>query len=616
MAKKKVSKTNHKKLLVLGAILLILTLGLYFQITDHAFVNYDDDTLITKNRVVVDPGTALRACFEWNVFSPHFKPLVLMSWRAEYQMFGENPAVFHFNNLLLHAFNVLMVFMLSLSLLPKFIKEKSQQTIAAFFIALLFSLHPLHVESVAWAVERKDVLYTFFFLLSWWAYLQYLEKEKYMFLMLSGVFFLLVLLSKSMGITLPAILFLTDYVYQRKNIVGLIKEKIPFLALLIFGVFIYGLGTYFSNFFSGGVVGTNTNINEALQAASEANPALQIVLMAFLKVALLLLHVLLPAHISVIYEGTVIQEMIGGLIYVIPFLLSGLVYLAYRFSQKNSVYLFGLLFFFITVSPAIAIGKYGGVGVFAGDRYTYAPMLGLIISLVVLFYQIPIRSASVRNGLLGALCAIYFFISYQAIGVWKNAETLWTNAINKTVCSAPAYNGRGVYYMDITQEKNKALEDFNHSIACDSTHSRASYNRGLILQEKNKPDEALADYNRAIRYNPEYIEAFVNRGNLLRDQKDYTQGLADYNRALQLNPTFSKAYFNRGGLFLNQKEYTSAIQDYTSAISFDPSYAKAYYNRGLCYFNMNDKESACQNFTLAAQYGYSGSAKTIQEYCK
>ncbi len=616
MAKKKTAKTSNRKLLLFGLVLMVITFGLYFQITGHEFVNYDDDTLITSNRVVVDANSPLSACFEWNVFSPHFKPLVLLSWRAEYQLFGENPAVFHFNNLVLHGLNVLLVFIISLSLLPKFIKEKKHHALAAFFIALLFAVHPLHVESIAWAVERKDVLYSFFFLLSWWAYIQYLDKEKYLFLMLSSIFFLLVLLSKSMGITLPAILFLTDYLYNRKNVVGLMKEKIPLLALLVFGVIIYGLGSYLSSFFSGGVVGTNTNISETLQAASEANPLLQIILMSFLKVFLLFVHVLVPTNISVIYEGSEIQKWFGAFIYVIPFVLGGLIYLAYRLADKNKVFLFGLLFFLITVSPAIAIGKYGGVGVFIGDRYTYTPMLGLLIPVVVLFYQIPLRSQLLKNILLGALCALSFFLSYQAIGVWKNAETLWSNAINKTVCAAPAYNGRGVYYLDILNEKDKALEDFNQSIACDSTHARASYNRGLILQGKNRDQEALSDYNRAIRLNPNYVEAYVNRGNIYRDRKDFNEALNDYNIAIRLSPDFQKAHFNRGGSFLNQKKYNEAIQDYTNAIRIDPSYAKAYYNRGLCYFYMNTKDEACVNFSLAAQYGYTGSAKTIKEYCQ
>ena len=153
MAKKKVTPPSGKKNILFIALLLLVTFGIYFQVTSHEFVNYDDDTLITTNRVVVDAGKSWTDCFTWNIFTPHFKPLVLLSWRAEYQAFGERPGVFLFNNLLLHAFNVLLVFFLSLTLLRKFIPDQKQViSLAAFFVALAFAVHPLHVESVAWAV--------------------------------------------------------------------------------------------------------------------------------------------------------------------------------------------------------------------------------------------------------------------------------------------------------------------------------------------------------------------------------------------------------------------------------------------------------------------------------
>lgn len=616
MAKKKKPTMPIRMNIVFALALLVVTFGLFIQTTSHEFVNYDDDTLITSNRVVVDPNAPLSACFEWNVFSPHFKPLVLLSWRAEYQIFGADPAVFHFNNTMLHVLNVLLVFLLSLTLIPRFISDKKHHSFAAFAVALLFAVHPLHVESVAWAVERKDVLYTFFFLLSWWAYLQYLDKSNYLFLILSTAFFALTLLSKSMGITLPAVLFLTDYLYQRKNVLTLVKEKTPILLCFVGGIFLYGLGTYFSAFFSGGVVGGNTNVSESLQAASEASPLFQIILMVFLKVTLFLVHVLIPLHISVIYEGAEIQRMLGGFMYAIPFLLLGIIYLTYRYADRFKELFFGLAFFLLTISPAIMIGKYGGVGIFAGDRYTYTPMLGLLLAIVVLVYRLPSISTTIKNSLLGALATIYFILAYQATGLWKNAETLWTNAIHKTVCAAPAYNGRGVYYLDVLNEKDKALADFNQAIQCDSTHAGALYNRGLILMGKNRNQEALDDYSRAIRIRPDYLEAFVNRGNIYRDTKENEAAMQDYNTSLRINPNFSKSYFNRGGLFLNLKQFDDAINDFTIAISLEPEYAKAYYNRGLAYFNLSNKDAACQDFANAAQRGYAGSAETIKAYCK
>jgi Tfp pilus assembly protein PilF len=363
-------------------------------------------------------------------------------------------------------------------------------------------------------------------------------------------------------------------------------------------------------------VGSAVNIPESIRAASEASPILQLMLMAFLKVFLLLVHVLVPLHISVIYEGPAIQKSLGGFFYVIPFLLLGLVYLSWRMRHKNIVFLFGLLFFLITVSPAIAIGKYGGVGVFIGDRYTYTPMLGLLIPLVIVLFRIKTSFKPLPLLLSGLLCGIYLVLTLPAIGVWKNSEMLWTNAIAKTKCASPAFNGRGVYYLDVLQEKDKALGDFNDAIICDSTNSRALYNRGLILMNKNKNEDALADYDRALRYNARYVEAYVNRGNILRDKGRNEEAMADYQTALQLSPEFSKGYFNRGSLLLNMKRYDEAIIDFSKAISIDPNYAKAYYNRGLCYFYMQDRARACQEFNTSLTLGFKTAAKTIQDHCK
>lgn len=617
MAKKKPSPPKRKNHWLFAAALLLITFGLYFQVTNHEFVNYDDDTLITTNRVVVNPNIPASACFDWNIFTPHYKPIVLWSWRTEYQLFGEDPFIFHFNNMLLHALNVLLVFILALTLLKKFLPDQKQHIpIAAFFIALAFSVHPLHVESVAWAVERKDVLYTFFFLLSWWTYLQFIEKSKYVFLLLSAAFYGLVILTKSMGITLIAVLFLTDYVFARKNIGSLIKEKIPHLLVFVLGVYLYGLGSYLAAFASGGAVGSAVNMPESIRAASEANPMLQLMLMAILKVFLLLVHVIIPFHISVIYEGPEIQSMLGIFFYAIPLVLAGMVYLAWRFREKNKAILFGLLFFLITVSPAIAIGKYGGVGVFIGDRYTYAPLLGLLFPIFVLLFRIRSTIKILPVLLSSALCVLYIALTIPAIRIWKNSETLWTNAIEKTKCASPAYNGRGVYYLDKLKENDKALSDFSNAIICDSTNARALYNRGLILMNKNKNEDAIRDYDRALRYNPRYVEAYVNRGNILRDKGRSDEALSDYNAALQLSPEFSKGYFNRGSLFLNLKRFDDSVNDFTKAIAIDPNYAKAYYNRGLAYYNMNNKEQACKEFNSSLSLGYQNAAKTIQDHCQ
>ena len=419
-----------------------------------------------------------------------------------------------------------------------------------------------------------------------------------------------------MGITLIAVLFLTDYLYGRKNIVELIKEKIPVFLFFVVGIYLYGLVDYLTGFVSGGAAGSGTNLPETLQVASESSPFLQIVLMAFLKFFLMLVHVLIPLHISVIYEGLEIQKMLGVFFYIIPFVVIGLFYLAYRLSGRYKEILFGLLFFLITFSPAITIGKYEGVGVFVGDRYTYAPMLGLLVAMVVLGFRFQSSFKQLPIVLLSVLSVVYIALTLPAIGVWKNAETLWTNAIEKTKCAAPAYNGRGVYYLNKTKENDKALADFDQAILCDSNHVRAVYNRGIILMNKNRNAEALRDYNRAIILNPKYVEAYVNRGNILRDQGQNDAAMMDYNTAIQLSPEFSKSYFNRGSLFLNMKRFDEAIADCNTAISLDRNYAKAYYNKGVALFNLTRKDEACQEFRTSLTLGYQAADKTIKEYCQ
>jgi len=218
--------------------------------------------------------------------------------------------------------------------------------------------------------------------------------------------------------------------------------------------------------------------------------------------------------------------------------------------------------------------------------------------------------------LLCTLTRLYILLSFPAIAVWKNADTLWTNAIEKTKCASPAYNGRGVYYLDVLKESEKALNDFTSAVNCDSTNARALYNRGLILMNKNRNDEALPYFKHPLFYNPQYVEAYVNRGNILRDKGRNEEAMSDYNSALQLNPAFSKGYFNRGNLFLNLKQFDQAIQDFTKAIAIDGNYAKAYYNRGLAYYNMDNKAQACQEFNTALTLGYQGAAKTIKEHCQ
>ena len=217
-------------------LLILITFVAYNRILNNDFVNFDDDRLIYNNEKIINDNVPITECFEWGFRAPHYKPLTLLSWRAEYQLFGKNPLVFHLNNLILHILNTLLVYLISIFLLSKINILREKLNLTAFIIALLFGIHPLHVESVAWAVERKDVLFSFFFLLSWISYLFYLKKNKFYFIILTSIFYLLSMLSKSMGITLIAVLFLTDFYFGRKIFKKEILKKIPIILVFLLEV--------------------------------------------------------------------------------------------------------------------------------------------------------------------------------------------------------------------------------------------------------------------------------------------------------------------------------------------------------------------------------------------
>ena len=158
------------------AYLIALTFIISHQVLLSDFVNFDDSKLIYNHAIVNSEQVPIKEAFSWGFRRGHYKPLVFLSWWSEYKLFGKAPFIFHFNNLLLHLFNVLLVFFIGKALLVQFKISKEKVLFGSLFLATLFSVHPLHVESVAWAVERKDVLFSFFFLSAWLSYIRYLNS--------------------------------------------------------------------------------------------------------------------------------------------------------------------------------------------------------------------------------------------------------------------------------------------------------------------------------------------------------------------------------------------------------------------------------------------------------
>lgn len=586
----------RKWLVLLG--LILITFIVYHEVLHHDFVNFDDSKLIFQNKVVTESAQPVKDSFTWGLYDGHYKPMVFLSWWVEYKLVGETPWLFHLDNLLLHLCNVVLVFFLGRSLLPQFGLKKDKIIFGSALLAALFAVHPLHVESVAWAVERKDVLFSFFFLLGWLVYIRYISRPKPLLLVAVAVLYLLSMLSKSMGITLIAVLFLTDLLYQRKGLKRLVVEKIPAFLCFLTGAYLFGL--------LGGIsdIGAELLPTVELGAPNVGGESEQLGLWNSVeihatKLLLWLLHILFPARLSVVYLGASTMKAVGAFKYIAPFVLGGLVYGAYRLRAARPELLFGLLFFLITISPIIPVSTTGGIGVFLSDRYTYIPMLGILV--ILLGAALRLRAANLKHIALpiaGLAVLALSLMSFRAIKVWENSETLWTNALVKVGDNAAAYNGRGKYYLEL-EAYDKALSDFDAAIKANPRYALSHFNRCVLMIELGNFEEALASISNYLNIRTKEWQAFEKRAYIYDQLGQPEAALRDIGRALALKPNAASLYVTSADIYINTEQWDKAMENIKRSIELTPDYWLAYQKEALLYEYLNNMDAALASIDKA-----------------
>ncbi|WP_367392391.1 tetratricopeptide repeat protein [Lewinella sp. LCG006] len=572
-----------------------VTFLVYHQVLSHDFVNFDDSNLIYNNPIVTQPNLPLKAMFTWGLFDGYYKPLVFLSWWTEYQVFGPNPTVFHFNNLLLHVLNVVLVYFIGLVLMGQFRVDQEKIQFGAILLATIFAIHPLHVESVAWAVERKDVLFSFFFLAGWLVYLQYLKNGKSLLLVAVAMLYLASMLSKSMGITLLPVLLLTDYVFGRKDLKKIILEKAPVVISLLVGAYLFGL------------FGNLSELGAPLAMAEESSESVANLQLSFFetiqiqssKYLLWILHLIFPFHLSVIYPGEVIIKAIGPLKMLAPFLLAGLLILAYSFRKGRKELLFGLLFFLGTLVPTLVVSVKSGIGIFLSDRYTYIPMLGLFFMLLPTLLKLRAINSQ-RVALIVCFIPVLLLSigAYRAVKVWENSETLWTNVINKFDKSGTAYNGRGKYYLD-NGEYDKALADLDQAIINAPRLSLSHYNRAQLMIQTEDFAEALISINQFIELKPGNSAALQKRSYIYSKLQQTDLALKDIDEVIKVNSEDPSLYVTKADILLKAKRLDEALANIDKSLELSPDYWPAYQKRALIDEMRDDLPGALQDIERA-----------------
>jgi len=464
---------NRKYLILIYAfITVLLTAGAFLPSLSNGFVDWDDPEYVYENVSIRTLSPHNIGLFFTQAYVGSYCPLVMLSYAAEYHFFKLDPRAYHATNYCLHLLMTLLVFY--------FVYLVSRKAAVAFIAALLFGVHPLHVESVAWITERKDLLSSLFYIVSLISYMWYLRGKKLIFLAACFLACVLSLLSKPMAVTLPVIALLLDYYERRKLNIQAFAEKIPlFAAALIFGI---------------------VNMHFQTQAAATKLAADLGVKTYFLSKVLVfyLYKTLLPVKLSAMYVyHNVNPSHLAEIKYYIA-ILAALVILMIWSKRRARTILFGGLFFFVTLLPVLKIIPAGDT--FAADRYMYIPSIGLFYIFACIAYrifalkpQLPIiRSAAAC--LIGLWVLALSTLTLERCLVWKNTETLFKDVIKNHRTNPLPYNNLGIYYAE-KGDLDSAIRYFKEALSVRPHFTMAEKNLEIAVQNKAFAEAAKAKRN-------------------------------------------------------------------------------------------------------------------------
>jgi protein O-mannosyl-transferase len=548
-----------------------ISLAVFGQTIRHDFVNFDDH-LYVYNTPAIQAGVTLKAV-ALAFISPHagnWHPLTTISHMLDCQLYGLNAGGHHATNIILHTIAVLLLFAL--------LRQMTGAVWKSAIVAALFAIHPLHVESVAWISERKDVLSTVFFMLTLWAYVRYADAPSIGRYLIVAVIFAFGLMSKSMLVSTPIVLLLLDYWplgrIQRSNVGiqkpkggghwsavgGLLIEKIP-LLILSTGA---GIITFI--------------LQKRTTGAIPALPLLWRVQNAFVSYVSYIWKTLWPTDLAVFYPHPNDTLAIWEIIFAILLLLA-ITAAAIGFRRERPYLFTGWFWYLVMLVPVIGLVQVGEQG--HADRYTYLPHIGLFLLAVWLAADVAaVRQARPRFAMAAAMviivalaCAAFVQTSY-----WRNSETLWTHALAVTSDNDVAHNNLGYLCVD-RGELDEAISHFETALRIRSGKQDPHYDVGSAfmqmnlanaLARKGQSNEAIVHYEEAIKLQPYYADAYYNRGSVLFAKGRIDEAIADWEKALQIQPSYADAHTGLGNALLRKGSLREAITHYEQALALAP----------------------------------------------
>lgn len=554
--------SNRKHLLALGAILAV-TFLCYIPALTGEFVNWDDYGYVVDNTLIRPfSGGNVVSIFTRPEQMGNYHPLTMLSYNIEYQLFGKNPHGYHVTNILLHLINTALVFWL-LTLL-------SHRTVA-IIVALLFGVHTMHVESVAWVSERKDLLYALFYFLALICYVRYAGSGGNRKLYAAAlILFVLSVLSKAMAVSLVLALPLIDYLLGRTFDRKTLLEKAPFVAIaLVFGV----------------VALYAQQSAKAIHGFAQ-NSFVDKVVYACYAIVMYLVKLVNPTRLSAFYPY---PEKVGNALpaglWLYPLLVVAIAAATYWTMRRTRKVFFGMAFFLVTVSLVLQVLQVGGAVM--ADRYTYIPSLGIFYLAAEGFNRLREnrRFRTAATALLALYCGWLCVLTWERAGIWHDSLILWTDVVGKYDRIPFAFANRGYGYYKLGRY-DEAIADYNKTLALDPSDASTYHNRGVSYYRLRQFDLALADYNKALELKLDNGEVYNNRGAVYASLGRSDAAIADFTKAIALTPEYAEAYNNRGTEYAKARMFAAAIADFDKAIQLNPQYADAARNKELALRDM------------------------------
>jgi protein O-mannosyl-transferase len=578
--------------------LVVITLTLYWPVQNYDFVNFDDDLYVTENPHI-QKGLTLKSVI-WAFSLSHerntyWHPLTWLSHALDCGLYGLQPGKHHLTSLMFHMANSILLFMVFKWMTGAFWRSA--------FVATLFAIHPINVDSVAWVAERKNVVSTFFWMLTMLTYVYYTRKPALGRYLLTFLMYVLGLLTKPMLVTLPFVLLLLDYwplkrhLYEqpsRNKDAGqtktamttgfkrfppfqLIVEKIPFFIL------------------SGLSIGLSAlSVQEKAPLATLVPMDLRIsnALVSYVKY---IGNMIWPQGLTVFYpypRMVPMWETIGALL-----LLVCVSVLAIRSIQKAPYFIIGWLWFLGTFVPVLGLVQTGLWPAMA-DRFAYVPMIGLFMVFAWGLHQICQNRSYHKIWLTASmsfLLLILITVTWKQIGYWKNSITLFAQNLRFTSDNHIAHNNLGIA-LDKKGRTEEAIEHYLQTLRIEPGYVKTYYNLGIALNTQGRTEEAIEYYLQALRIKPDFDQAHNNLGVALNKQGRTEKAIEHYLQALRIDPDYAEAHNNLGVALDKQGRTEKAIEHYLQALRIKSDYVDVHSNLGVALDKQGRTEEAIQHY--------------------